>query len=74
MEILVTSTIIPYIKILYPHMGPPTTLEPHGPHHLNPALGGVLITHCPSKHELTLKQRVAYIFLRPIKAIVNRFK
>jgi len=38
MEILVTSSIIPYLKILYPHMGPPTTPGPAGPHHLNPAL------------------------------------
>jgi len=28
----------PYLKILYPHMGPPTTPEPQVLHHLNPAL------------------------------------
>jgi len=28
----------PYLKIMYPHMGPPTTLGPQAPHHLNPAL------------------------------------
>jgi len=28
MEILVISSIIPYLKILYPHMGPPTRLGP----------------------------------------------
>jgi len=28
MEILVTSSIIPYLKILYPRMGPPTTPGP----------------------------------------------
>ena len=38
MEILVTSSIIPHLKILYPHVGPPTTLGPQAPHHLNPAL------------------------------------
>ena len=34
-----TSSIIPYLNILYPHMGPPTTPEPQASHHLNPALG-----------------------------------
>jgi len=38
MEILVTSSIISYLKILYPHMGPPTTPGPQASHHLNPAL------------------------------------
>jgi len=38
MEILVTSSTIPYLKILYPHMGPPTTPGPQATHHLNPAL------------------------------------
>jgi len=38
MKILVTSSIIPYLKILYPHMGPPTTPGLQDPHHLNPAL------------------------------------
>ena len=38
MEILVTSSIIPYLKILYPHMGPPVTPGPQVPHHLNPVL------------------------------------
>jgi len=38
MEMLVTSSIIPYLKILYPHTGPPTTPGPQAPHHLNPAL------------------------------------
>ena len=37
MEILVTSSIIPYLKILYPHMGPPTTPGSQVSHHLNPA-------------------------------------
>jgi len=37
-EILVTSSIIPYLKIMYPHMEPPTTPGPQAPHHLNPAL------------------------------------
>ena len=38
MEILVTSSAIPYLKILHPHMGPPTTPGPWVPHHRNPAL------------------------------------
>jgi len=42
MEILVTSSIIHYLNILYPHMGPPTTPGPQVPHHLNPALPPVL--------------------------------
>ena len=33
-----TSSIIPYLVILYRHMGPPTTPGPQAPHHLNPAL------------------------------------
>jgi len=33
-----SSSIIPYLNILYPHMGPPTTPGPQAPHHLNPAL------------------------------------
>jgi len=37
----VTLSIISYLNILYPHMGPPTTLGPKAPHHLNPALGRV---------------------------------
>jgi len=32
------SSIIPYLLILYPHMGPSTTPGPHVPHHLNQAL------------------------------------
>jgi len=39
---LVTSSIIPYLNILYPHMGPPTTPGLQAPHHLNPALGVLL--------------------------------
>jgi len=35
---LVTSSIIPYLNILNPHMGPPTTPGPQASHHLNPAL------------------------------------
>jgi len=38
MDILVTSSIIPYLNILYPHMRPPTTPGPQAPHLLNPAL------------------------------------
>jgi len=38
MEILVTLSIIPYLKILYQPMGPPTTPGPQAPHQLNPAL------------------------------------
>jgi len=34
----VTSSIIPYLVILYLHMGPPTTPGRHAPHPLNPAL------------------------------------
>ena len=41
MEILVISSINPYLSILYPHMGPPTTPEPQTPHRLNPALAEV---------------------------------
>jgi len=35
---LVISSIITYLKILHPHMGPPTTLWSQAPHHLNVAL------------------------------------
>jgi len=38
MEILVTSSIIAYLKILYPHMGPPTMPGLQVLLHLNPAL------------------------------------
>ena len=38
MEIPVTSSIIPYLNILYPHMGPPTTSGRPVSHHLNLAL------------------------------------
>ena len=31
MEILVASSAIPYLKIQYPHMGPPTTPGPQAP-------------------------------------------
>jgi len=39
-EVLVTSSITPYLNILYPYRytGPPTTPGPQTPHHLNPAL------------------------------------
>ena len=42
MEILVTSSIIPYLKILHPHMGLPTTPGPLAPNNLNPALRPVI--------------------------------
>jgi len=35
---VVTSSIIPNLKIVYPHMGPPTRPGPQASHHLNPAL------------------------------------
>ena len=38
-EMLLTSSIIPYLNILYPHMGPPIKSALQDPHHLNPALG-----------------------------------
>jgi len=37
---------IPYLNILYPHMGPPTTPGPQAPHHLNPGL--VILRNKPS--------------------------
>jgi len=37
-EILVTSSINPYLTTLYPHMGPPTKPGSQAPQHLNPAL------------------------------------
>jgi len=41
MEILVTSSIIAYLKILYPHMGPPTRLGPRSP----PSKSGAELSH-----------------------------
>jgi len=40
-EILITLSIILYLKIMYPNMGPPTTPGSQVPHHLNPALGPI---------------------------------
>jgi len=34
-ELLLTSSIIPYNKDLYAHTGPLTILGPQSPHHLN---------------------------------------
>jgi len=38
MAILVTSLTIPYLYVLHPHMGHPTTLGTQALHHLNPTL------------------------------------
>ena len=38
MEILVTSSIIPYLNIMYPHVGPLTMPLSQAPQDLNPAL------------------------------------
>jgi len=45
--ILMTSSVIPYVKILHPHMGHPTPPGPQDPHHLNPALANIIVYSLP---------------------------
>ena len=48
-EMLVTSSIIPYLNILYPHMGPPTTPWSQAPPSKSgPASNIYFILNCPS--------------------------
>jgi len=54
-EILVSSSAIPYLKILYRHMGPPTTSGLRALHHLNPALLSYLPCKFGSYFEGTLQ-------------------
>jgi len=49
----VTSSIIPHLYILYPHMGPPTTSGSQVLHLLNPALG---VHECVIQAVLPLRQ------------------
>ena len=59
-----TSSIIPYLNIFHPHMGPPTTPGPQLPHHLNPALAHT--TPIPKVHSSSSSPEYKPISVLPV--------